>query len=154
MGHKTLIGGTAYQISGGKTLVGGTAYSIKNGKTLIGGTAYEVGFAKPMVNVTLEADLPTNSSTYFSIICRGEDGISYIDSISSAGTYAVPIGGKIEFIISPSSSRGNCFIYLNDEEVVSVYDGEEAYYLYTLTTNITISYMQTPIGGYFYIYEE
>lgn len=44
MAHKTLIGGTAYEISGGKTLVGGTAYSIKNGKTLIGGTAYEMGF--------------------------------------------------------------------------------------------------------------
>lgn len=45
MASKTLIGGTAYEISGGKTLVNGTAYSIKNGKTLVGGTAYEVGFA-------------------------------------------------------------------------------------------------------------
>ena len=45
MAHKTLIGGTAYEISGGKTLVDGTAYSIKNGKTLVGGTVYEVGFA-------------------------------------------------------------------------------------------------------------
>lgn len=44
MAHKTLVGGTAYEISGGKTLVGGTAFSIKNGKTLVGGTAYEVGF--------------------------------------------------------------------------------------------------------------
>lgn len=44
MAHKTLVGGTAYEISGGKTLVDGTAYSIKNGKTLVDGTAYEVGF--------------------------------------------------------------------------------------------------------------
>ena len=44
MAHKTLIGGTAYEISGGKTLVNGTVYSIKNGKTLVDGTAYEVGF--------------------------------------------------------------------------------------------------------------
>lgn len=44
MAHKTLIGGTAYEISGGKTLVGGTAYSIDKGKALIGGTAYEIGF--------------------------------------------------------------------------------------------------------------
>lgn len=44
MAHKTLIGGTAYEISGGKTLVSGTAYSIDKGKTLVGGTAYEVGF--------------------------------------------------------------------------------------------------------------
>ena len=46
MAHKTLIGGTAYEISGGKTLVDGTAYSIDKGKTMVGGTVYEVGFRK------------------------------------------------------------------------------------------------------------
>lgn len=44
MAHKTLINGTAYEISGGRTLVNGTGYSIDKGKTLVGGTAYEVGF--------------------------------------------------------------------------------------------------------------
>ena len=48
MAHKTLVGGTAYEISGGKTLVNGTAYSIDRGKTLISGTAYEVGFGVPV----------------------------------------------------------------------------------------------------------
>jgi len=47
MAQKTLIGGTAYEISGGKTLVGGTAYSIDKGKTLVGGTAYEIPFVQP-----------------------------------------------------------------------------------------------------------
>ena len=42
MAHKTLIAGTAYDISGGKTLVGGTAYGVSAGKTLIGGTTYGV----------------------------------------------------------------------------------------------------------------
>ena len=52
MAHKTLIDGTAYEISGGKALVDGTAYSIKNGKTLVGGTAYEVDFQSfvPVIN--------------------------------------------------------------------------------------------------------
>ncbi len=44
MAHKTLIGGTAYEISGGKTLISGTVYDITGGKTLIDGTAYEIGF--------------------------------------------------------------------------------------------------------------
>ena len=44
MAHKTLIGGTAYEISGGKTLVGGTAYSIAKGRTLVGGAGYEIPF--------------------------------------------------------------------------------------------------------------
>lgn len=46
MGHRTLIGGTAYNISGGKSLVSGTVYNISNGKTLVGGTAYNVNFKK------------------------------------------------------------------------------------------------------------
>lgn len=45
MAHKTLIGGTAYEIGGGKTLINGTGYSIDKGKTLVGGTGYEVAFA-------------------------------------------------------------------------------------------------------------
>ena len=36
MAHKTLVNGTAYDITGGMTLVEGTSYSIKGGKTLIG----------------------------------------------------------------------------------------------------------------------
>lgn len=44
MAHKTLIGGTAYNISSGKSLVSGTTYSIKGGKTLIGGTGYSINF--------------------------------------------------------------------------------------------------------------
>lgn len=47
MAHRALIGGTAYEISGGKTLVGGTAYSIAKGRTLVGGTGYDVPFISP-----------------------------------------------------------------------------------------------------------
>lgn len=46
MAHKTLIDGTAYEITGGKTLVGGTAYGISGGKTLVGGTAYDISFGE------------------------------------------------------------------------------------------------------------
>lgn len=49
MGHKTLIGGTAYDIKGGKTLINGTAYDIKKGVTLIDGTGYDISFgAEPL----------------------------------------------------------------------------------------------------------
>lgn len=46
MAHKTLIGGTAYEIDGGKTLIGGTVYEIDKGKTLVGGTGYNVMFSR------------------------------------------------------------------------------------------------------------
>lgn len=43
--HKTLVGGTAYEVKGGKCLVNGTVYSIKKGRTLINGTGYDITFA-------------------------------------------------------------------------------------------------------------
>lgn len=52
MAHKTLIGGTAYEISGGKTLVGGTSYSIDKGKTMVDGTVHNIDFAKNIYYVT------------------------------------------------------------------------------------------------------
>ena len=53
MAHKTLIGGTAYEIGGGRTLIGGTGYKVEKGRTLIGGTGYEVSFggAIPITNL-------------------------------------------------------------------------------------------------------
>lgn len=52
MGHKTLIGGTAYDITGGNTLVSGTSYSVKGGKVLVSGTEYDISFIKgPLVDV-------------------------------------------------------------------------------------------------------
>lgn len=53
MAHKTLVGGTAYGISGGKCLIGGTAYSIKKGRTLVGGTGYDISF-EPGTTITIE----------------------------------------------------------------------------------------------------
>lgn len=44
MAHKTLVNGTAYNITGGKSMVSGTTYSIKGGKTLVGGTGYNISF--------------------------------------------------------------------------------------------------------------
>ena len=63
MAHKTLVNGTAYEISGGKPLIDGTAYSIKNGKPLVGGTAYEIEFGSPMVTVTLNTSLGSGAAS-------------------------------------------------------------------------------------------
>ena len=45
MSHKTIIGGTAYDVKSGKCLVNGTAYSVKKGRTLVNGTGYDITFA-------------------------------------------------------------------------------------------------------------
>ena len=45
MAQKTLIGGTAYSISGGRTMVNGTIYNIKEGKAKINGASRKISFA-------------------------------------------------------------------------------------------------------------
>lgn len=64
MAHKTLIGGTAYEIKGGRDLIGGTGYAKKNGKALINGTAYDIPFSKgsPLNTITPGAILMLNES--------------------------------------------------------------------------------------------
>lgn len=61
MAHKTLIRGTAYDITGGKTLASGTSYSIKNGKTRVSGTEYDIGFGVPI------STLAVGDSVYFNV---------------------------------------------------------------------------------------
>lgn len=60
MGHKTLIGGTAYDIKKGKTLIGGTGYDIKKGRTLIGGTAYDISFGTPLDELAAKTSVYMN----------------------------------------------------------------------------------------------
>lgn len=73
MAHKALIGGAAYEITGGKTLIDGTAYSIKSGKTLVGGTVYEVGFVKI---ITFEV---YNSASFQSTTYQAEEGMTWAE---------------------------------------------------------------------------
>lgn len=61
MAHKTLIGGTSYNVAGGKALIDGTSYSIAKGKTLVGGTGYDISFGTPVERF---ARLMSNAVTY------------------------------------------------------------------------------------------
>ena len=60
MAGKTLIGGTAYKITGGKATINGVARKVTGGKTMIGGTVYSIKFGKG-VAVTITG---TGNSTY------------------------------------------------------------------------------------------
>lgn len=60
MAHKTLISGTAYEITSGKARISGTGYSIKSGKTLIGGTGYTI----PIDEGILASDIAVGTSVY------------------------------------------------------------------------------------------
>ena len=47
MAHKSLIGGTAYDITSGTSMVSGTTYNISGGRTLVDGTGYNISFTQP-----------------------------------------------------------------------------------------------------------
>ena len=55
MAHKSMVGGTAYNISSGKSMVSGTVYDIKKGRTLVEGTGYDINF-KPEATAMLYSD--------------------------------------------------------------------------------------------------
>lgn len=133
MTHKTLIGGTAYEIKGGRTLVGGTGYDIKSGKSLVGGTAYDISF------LTVSTVLNDNDWGVISSVASASQGANYwavgdckavtLDgtvgalTLSSYTTYAFIIGfnhnstlegtGRIHFQLAKtalSSGIDICFV--------------------------------------------
>lgn len=155
MAHKTLIGGTAYEISGGRTLVNGTGYSIDKGRTLVGGTAYEVGFEVGFEKTAI-VRLMSNTFTeiYYaeaSVFYRTPDGGT--GYLSTAGEYELPIGTIITCSLRwNGKDMANLIVYFNH----SVIDSSEsdAYYQYTLNQNIAImpvNYYYN--GGYIHISE-
>ena len=114
MAHKTLIDGTAYEISGGKTLIDGTAFSIKGGKTLVDGTAYEVGFGSAMANVKITTP-DSNNASFPNIII---DGVNY-NNTEIEYELVVPIGTIAEvggYYLNDTYVSGN-YTIMGDVEI-------------------------------------
>lgn len=135
MAHKTLIGGTAYESTGGKTLVGGTAYSIVGGKTLVSGTAYTLSFSAKTFTFTI------NNVTY-----TAEVGMTWNDWVNSSyNTYGyyiynnyvmayydetlqyypswTPVSPTDTIISGENYIRSNCCLVAGTQVMISL-DGE------------------------------
>ena len=85
MAHGTLIGGTAYGITGGKCLVGGSEYAIKKGRTLIGGTGYDILFGGPTILRVTRSTISVASAAYVRVN-NGENISSNYEGEYPAGT--------------------------------------------------------------------
>ena len=125
MAHKTLIGGTAYEIGGGKTPVGGTAYSIDKGKTLVGGTAYEIAFASPITVVITGTGLDTK--TYVQINGTQYSAATTLEIEPGTSIYVCAYsrgGGKISFngtsVDDDNSSYTATYTFVPDCDVVNI----------------------------------
>lgn len=72
MAHRTMVGGTSYELASGNMLRGGTGYGVEKGRALIGGTGYDVSFGPPPLNDCTWQQIREISdaglaSTYFSV---------------------------------------------------------------------------------------
>ncbi len=148
MAHKTLINGTAYEISGGRTLVNGTAYSIDKGKTLVGGTVYEVGFGPAMCTITITRDYDGANSASVSTgeypnIITYADGGAYRNgdnrgTWASPATIELPVGTRI--LIESEYEEAYVRFIVNG---VIVYDGltvtDYVWYEHIVTKNTTVA---------------
>lgn len=108
MGHKTLIGGTAYDIKGGRTLIGGTGYDIKKGRTLIGGTAYDISFGTPLGELAAKTSVYMNVNgvrTEWKVAHQGNPDTAIYDA-SCNGTWVV-----MKNIYSTISNLGSNNVY-------------------------------------------
>lgn len=145
MAHKTLIGGTAYEIDGGKTLIGGTVYEIDKGKTLVGGTVYEVGFAPPL-KVTICIDY-NHAQAPLSLIVNGvtyQGGSTRFEEIVE-----VPYGSAVtcrfrlkSCTCGEETGCGTASIYMNgvlkDSFSTSSHEYEEYESSFVVTKNTSI----------------
>lgn len=82
MSQKTLINGTAYEITQGRTLVDGTGYDILQGRTLVGGTGYDILFGLRLRKLPVGTSVLLNvdgAETEFIIVNQGNPDPSIYD---------------------------------------------------------------------------
>lgn len=138
MAHKTMSGGTAYEISGGRVMSGGTAYGIAGGKTMVSGTVWEIAFAGGTAIVTITgsgytlATLKINGTTY-----------------RQAATLELPVGTVIECNIKGTST----FLELNGSVVATASGNTTTTYEYIVKGNVAIA-LNGGVGPYIKITEE
>lgn len=107
MAQKVLIGGTAYELSGGKALKDGSAYSIKNGKTAIDGVAYDISLSK---------ELSVDMQGSFVYTTVSINGVSY----TSAGVVKAEPNTRVTVTVSGSPAAiTNSAVYYNGSKVAT-----------------------------------
>ena len=139
MASKTLIGGTAYEISGGKTIVNGTAYRITNGKTIVGGTVYDISIDKL---VKLQGSGRLLYTIYASVTI---DGVEYADG-TIPRNISLPSRTVISCYVASNAIGYQATITVNDK-IVAKSPGTSGgaiidnfvRYDYVVTTDATIT---------------
>lgn len=142
MAHKTMIGGTDYEITGGRTLIGGTGYEVAGGKTLIGGTGYDIEFGPRVIPVTITKGFSSTGGAYVS--WPGTKTAAVGDYEMTEGQYFtawVKVSGKVEY------SK----IYLNDTVVKQAAGSNAEFRFVPDCKAITVEITGDILNGIYYV---
>ena len=131
--HKTLVNGTAYDVTGGKCLVNGTVYSIKKGRTLIGGTGYDITFG-PDVSLTWTFDTSKAPTSMFPNLSAGSTQTVSVSFTSNGERY---IGFRFSHYY-----LGDNLGYATSSGGITVYEFQSGWE----TTYATVTFDEAPSG--------
>ena len=165
MAHKTLINGTAYEISGGKTLVDGTGYEISKGATLVDGAAYEIPFGAQS-GITIRLGGTVSGSEDFAHICfnahedgaflcitsdgkvRFESPAGYLlETITDTAFFALPIGSNIDCYVKSGGIFADARIRVNNAIVAQKRNGAARYEYSTVGRAIIYLVVTQTVSG-------
>ena len=131
MAHKSLVGGTAYDITGGRTLVGGTGFDISKGRTLVDGTGYDIAFD---FNITITSTGIKPTSSYKPgcyVVINGE-------TVYSEGTYTAQAGVPIRLVCGYFGVKYTTSIIIDGVTVATSKGNTWCEYEYTQKGDISI----------------
>lgn len=123
MAHRNMVGGTAYDTSGGRALVDGTVYGIEKGKTMVDGTVREVLFEDKGVHLSLNKYDSRNGSvlsaditdTQLSSSVSGGTGTNYSgvhwELKDGKEWYQLQTGNSVVFSFTGTKYTGNYATY-------------------------------------------
>lgn len=139
--HKTLIGGTAYDVKSGKCLINGTAYAIQKGRTLINGTGYDIALIslkKHIITMSSDRDNINPNDSYVTI-----NGTTY----HPYPNYEIEVDGDVQITVGVYGSMGGSTITLNGVVVKQVSSFSEGSYTFELDGDCNIVFEYSGVGS-------
>lgn len=139
--HKTLIGGTAYEVKSGKCLINGTAYAIQKGRTLINGTGYDIALIslkKHIITMSSDRDNINPNDSYVTI-----NGTTY----HPYPNYEIEVDGDVQITVGVYGSMGGSTITLNGVVVKQVSSFSEGSYTFELDGDCNIVFKDSGVGS-------
>lgn len=138
MAHKTMIGGTAYEVQGGKTLVDGTAYEIQGGKTMVDGTVRDISFGTTH-RVTVKSGY-SDTTNYGTSCYASVDGVE-LEASYEGTVNVVKSDGTLALKVFVSSLTDDGYDYCSiTVDGVKVKEGAGSYTLNTAAENISVAF--------------